>query len=96
MMTAHALQLVNIEMTTRPKGEMGTLLTSRERQVASLVARGFANKAIADELSISRWTVAAHLRRIYTRLGVGTRAQMVAVLLLEQETPGRRAFDPAS
>lgn len=83
-------------MTIGPKGELGALLTSRERQVASLVARGFANKAIADELQISRWTVAAHLRRIYTRLGVGTRAQMVAVLLLEQETPGRRTFDPAS
>jgi DNA-binding NarL/FixJ family response regulator len=90
------MQQVNTEMTTRPKGEQTAALTSRERQVAALVARGFANKAIADELSISRWTVAAHLRRIYTRLGVSTRAQMVAVLLLDQGMSVRTNFDSAS
>jgi DNA-binding CsgD family transcriptional regulator len=90
------MQPVNIDMTRQPKGEQTAVLTSRERQVAALVARGFANKAIADELSISRWTVAAHLRRIYTRLGVSTRAQMVAVLLLDEVLSVRTNFDSAS
>jgi DNA-binding NarL/FixJ family response regulator len=90
------MQQVNIDTTNRPKGEQTAALTSRERQVAALVARGFANKAIADELHISRWTVAAHLRRIYTRLGVSTRAQMVAVLLLEEVVPMQANFGSAS
>lgn len=89
------MQQVNIGMT-RAKGELAGALTFRERQVAALVARGFANKAIADELHISRWTVAAHLRRIYTRLGVSTRAQMVAVLLLEEAMSIQPRFLPPS
>lgn len=96
MLTAHAMPQVNIDISTHPKGEHTAALTSRERQVAALVARGFANKAIADQLAISRWTVAAHLRRIYTRLGVSTRAQMVAVLLLDEGVSATTRFDSAS
>ncbi|MDQ7820725.1 MAG: helix-turn-helix transcriptional regulator [Armatimonadota bacterium] len=59
----------------------GVTLSPRERQIAALVARGLPTKAIAAALSISAWTVATHLRRIYHRLGVGSRAAMVARLL---------------
>lgn len=58
-------------------------LSPREREVAALVAQGMATKAIARALSISAWTVCTHLRRIYARLGVGSRAAMVARLLEE-------------
>jgi DNA-binding CsgD family transcriptional regulator len=58
-------------------------LSPRERQIASLVARGMPTKAIAAALSISGWTVCTHLRRIYHRLGVSSRAAMVARLLEE-------------
>ena len=53
------------------------LLTSREREIAKLVARGRLNKQIAADLAISEWTVATHLRRIYAKLDVDTRAEMV-------------------
>jgi|SRR5579871_2866713 len=53
------------------------LLTVREREIASLVAEGFVNKEIAMTLHISEWTVATHLRRIFAKLGVETRAAMV-------------------
>lgn len=56
-------------------------LSPREREIAVLVARGLPTKAIAAALSISMWTVYTHLRRIYARWGVGTRAEMVARLL---------------
>ncbi len=56
-------------------------LSPRERQIATLVARGLPTKAIAAALSISAWTVCTHLRRIYHRLGVSSRAAMVARLL---------------
>jgi DNA-binding CsgD family transcriptional regulator len=53
-------------------------LSPREREIVRLVAKGLPNKAIADVLDISLWTVATHLRRIFAKLGVGTRAEMVA------------------
>jgi DNA-binding CsgD family transcriptional regulator len=53
------------------------LLTERELQIAALVAAGRVNKQIAAELRISEWTVSTHLRRIFAKLGVDTRAAMV-------------------
>ena len=53
-------------------------LTPREREIARLVALGHSNKIIADVLSISSWTVCTHLRRIFSKLGVSSRAAMVA------------------
>ncbi|ADO75879.1 helix-turn-helix transcriptional regulator [Stigmatella aurantiaca] len=54
------------------------VLTARELQIASHVAAGRVNKEIAAALDISTWTVAAHLRRIFSKLGVDTRAAMVS------------------
>ncbi len=46
-----------------------------------MVAKGHPNKVIADVLNISSWTVCTHLRRIFAKLGVGSRAAMVARML---------------
>jgi DNA-binding CsgD family transcriptional regulator len=43
-----------------------------------MVAQGRPNKAIAEQLAISPWTVNTHIRRIFDKLGVNTRAEMVA------------------
>lgn len=56
-------------------------LTPRERDIARYVALGRSNKEIASTLAISTWTVAGYLRRIYAKLDVGCRAEMVAKLL---------------
>lgn len=53
-------------------------LSPREQEIVRLVALGHSNKIIADVLSISSWTVCTHLRRIFSKLGVGSRAAMVA------------------
>ena len=58
-----------------------TQLSPREGEIVRLVARGYPNKAIAAVLEISPWTVATHLRRIYGKLSVNTRTEMVAMLL---------------
>jgi DNA-binding NarL/FixJ family response regulator len=55
-----------------------SLLTGRELQIVSLVAEGRVNKQIAGDLHISEWTVSTHLRRIFCKLGVDTRAAMVS------------------
>ncbi|MEU9949293.1 response regulator transcription factor [Streptomyces sp. NBC_01220] len=55
------------------------VLTSRERQVLKLVARGLANPQIAARLYISEATVKTHLNRTMTKLGLDSRAQAVVV-----------------
>ena len=53
-------------------------LSPREREIARLVADGHSNKIVADILEISAWTVGTHIRRIFAKLGVNSRAAMVA------------------
>jgi len=57
--------------------DVTTLLTERELQIVQLVARGHSNKQIASRLYISEWTVSTHLRRVFAKLGVDSRAAMV-------------------
>jgi DNA-binding CsgD family transcriptional regulator len=56
-------------------------LSPREQEIARMVAKGHPNKVIADVLNISSWTVCTHMRRIFAKLGVCSRASMVARLL---------------
>ncbi len=58
-------------------------LTWREHEVMDLVAAGLANKAIALRLSISPRTVEAHLNRIFSKLGVSSRTELIR-LAIEQ------------
>jgi DNA-binding NarL/FixJ family response regulator len=62
------------------------LLTEREIQIATLAAHGMSNKKIASHLCISEWTVSTHLRRIFSKLNVDSRAAMVyqCASLIEQ------------
>jgi DNA-binding CsgD family transcriptional regulator len=53
-------------------------LSPRELQIARLVADGATNRAIASSLDISLWTVSTHMRRIFAKVGVSSRAEMVA------------------
>lgn len=53
-------------------------LSPRETEIVRLVARGLPSKAIADVLDVSLWTVSTHLRRVFAKLQVNSRAEMVA------------------
>jgi DNA-binding CsgD family transcriptional regulator len=55
-------------------------LSPREKEIVRLVAEGLPNKCIGAVLEISCWTVATHVQRIFTKLGVTSRAAMVARL----------------
>lgn len=57
----------------------GDQLTPQERAVAALVARGLPNREVAAELYISTKTVQYHLTRIYTKLGIRSRAELAAL-----------------
>jgi two-component system, NarL family, response regulator LiaR len=56
-------------------------LTERESDVADLLARGWRNADIAGALGISLNTVKTHLRALFRKLGVKTRAQAVVLVL---------------
>ncbi|MGW1891031.1 response regulator [Streptomyces sp. NPDC002004] len=56
-----------------------TPLSSREREVLALVAKGTSNREIARVLFISEATVKTHLTHLYAKLGVSDRAAAVAV-----------------
>jgi DNA-binding NarL/FixJ family response regulator len=56
-------------------------LSGREREVLALLAQGAANKEIARHLNITERTVKAHVTSIFTKLGVSSRAEAVAVAL---------------
>jgi predicted ATPase/DNA-binding CsgD family transcriptional regulator len=53
-------------------------LTGREREVATLVARGLRNREIAGRLFLSVRTVEVHVDRILTKLGFASRTQLAA------------------
>jgi DNA-binding NarL/FixJ family response regulator len=53
-----------------------TTLTQREQEVIRLVGRGLPNKEIANDLGISVTTVRTHLRRVYGKLGRGSRVEL--------------------
>jgi DNA-binding NarL/FixJ family response regulator len=53
------------------------LLTEREEQIVQLVAEGLPNGEIASALKVSPHTVKNHLFRIYEKLGVSTRSELI-------------------
>jgi DNA-binding CsgD family transcriptional regulator len=55
-------------------------LTAREREVATLAARGLSDQQIAEQLFVSVRTVHAHLRSAYAKLGISGRNELAAVL----------------
>jgi DNA-binding CsgD family transcriptional regulator len=55
-------------------------LSPREREIVRMVAAGYPNKTIAAVLDISSWTVGTHLRHVFAKLGVSSRAAMVSRL----------------
>jgi DNA-binding CsgD family transcriptional regulator len=56
-------------------------LSSRELEIARMIANGHTNRTIAVVLEISPWTVSTHLRRVFAKLDVSSRAAMVGELV---------------
>jgi DNA-binding CsgD family transcriptional regulator len=55
-------------------------LTSTERRIAKLVARGLRNDEVAGELGISPKTVEWTLTKVYRKFGVRSRTELAATL----------------
>ena len=59
-------------------------LTAREHQVLELIAKGLTDAEVAKELVVSPRTVHAHLRSVYRKLGVSSRAEATRVALVRE------------
>ena len=57
-----------------------TVLTDRRSQVATLASQGLSNRQIAEKLGVSEGTVKIHLRAIYEKLDIHTRAELKSAL----------------
>jgi DNA-binding CsgD family transcriptional regulator len=75
-----------------PAGGLDSALSRREDEVASLVAAGLSNAAIAARLYLSERTIESHVSRIMLKLGVDSRTAVAAWQARrpsEQRSPGR-------
>jgi DNA-binding NarL/FixJ family response regulator len=68
-------------------------LTTRERQVLTLVAGGLAGKQVARSLGISPKTVERHKTRIYSKLGVANQAAAAGIAAGDAYTNGEPAWN---
>lgn len=80
-----ARMLVRAFQKPPSEGPPHTDLTARESEALSLLARGYRSKEVADELRISVPTVNTHVRNVYEKLHVRSRAEAVARFLGARE-----------
>lgn len=62
-------------------------ITPRELDVTNALARGLSISDIAGQLHLSRYTVQDHLKRIYEKVGVASRAELVATMFADHYQP---------
>jgi LuxR family maltose regulon positive regulatory protein len=62
----------------QPSSRTSDPLTARERDVLAMISQGLSNKHIARGLEISPETVKSHVKHIFLKLTVGTRAEAVS------------------
>jgi DNA-binding CsgD family transcriptional regulator len=59
-------------------------LTPQELRIAGMVADGLSSKRIAARLFLSPRTVEYHLYKIYPKLGIGSRAELARLVVLQK------------
>ena len=67
-----------------PGTDAGVILSSREQEILELLAQGMLNKEIADKLSISYHTVKVHLKHVYDKLHVRSRAEAMLKFMADK------------
>ncbi|MGA4644264.1 response regulator [Limisphaera sp. 4302-co] len=78
-MSSVIARLVVESFRQKPRSPADTVrLSAREEEILLLLSRGFTNKEIADQLGVSIETVRSHLKHIYEKLHVRSRAEAVA------------------
>jgi len=88
--TRHVLDALSEVPTLRVVNATGrSLLTPREEQVVALVADGLTNREVAAELGLSEHTIKKYLLRIFDKLGISSRVELVLYAMSHGENrPG--------
>lgn len=77
-------------------GRVPTVLTKREEGIARLVATGLGNRDISEKLGLSPHTVKNCLSRVFEKLGISTRIELVLYVLSQakpSEADNHRCFN---
>lgn len=91
---AVALQEGAIHGAGASRAEPG-LLTTRESEIAELVALGMTNKQIASRLVVGQRTVDGHVQNVLTKLGFNSRAQIVAWITTRSDRGNQQTYTRA-
>ena len=78
---------------TGPAAEPEESLTDREKEVLALISRGMRNVDFSEQLSLSGNTVATHIKSIYRKLGISSRAEASWYAAMLGLAPGKAETD---
>ena len=70
-----AQRIMDHFLMTGPSSACDETLTNREKETLSHIARGYRNCDVAEALGIAESTVASHIKTIYRKLGISSRAE---------------------
>lgn len=73
---------IEFNVNTKELKERINCLTKKEEIVLSLIVKGLTNKQIAKELNLSVDTIKAHIKKIYLKLNVKTRTEVILTTYL--------------
>jgi ATP/maltotriose-dependent transcriptional regulator MalT len=80
IVVVHAVRSLESGLKVETSSDPLWRLSSREREVAVLIAGGASNQDIATALGISQHTVRRHTERVFSKLGVHRRLQLVRLM----------------
>ena len=89
-----ARKVVHAFQKPAPQPGTRTELSQRENEILELLSQGFANKEIADRLSISYQTVKVHVKHIYEKLHVRSRSEALMKFVTDKNLGTGAARQP--
>lgn len=89
---AYAVEALATSPTVRATDAKGfSLLTARELEVVKCLAEGMTNREIAEQIGLSQHTIKNYVFRIFEKLGVSTRVELLFMTLSQAGSPVARA-----